>query len=62
LNCEQGGGTALIVYNNETGDFWGGISSQFGGRIPVIGISLAYGEKLLQDHLNQQVDVTLEDG
>jgi hypothetical protein len=45
-NCEAGGGTAAIIYNNATGMFSGTLGSTVTG-IPSVGVSQATGTELL---------------
>jgi secreted trypsin-like serine protease len=48
LNCEAGGGVAVIIYNNEAGQISGTLGADFSGTIPVVSITRSDGLLLLE--------------
>lgn len=49
LNCEQGGGIGVIIYNNVAGPIENGtLSSDFNGTIPIVAISQQDGQTIAQ--------------
>lgn len=47
LNCEAGGGIGVIIYNNVEGQVFGTLGEGFDGSIPVVAVSQADGQTLL---------------
>lgn len=47
LNCENGGGLGVIIYNNEEGMISGTLGDDFTGTIPVVAVTQSDGELLL---------------
>ncbi|WP_199610785.1 trypsin-like serine protease [Flocculibacter collagenilyticus] len=48
-NCEAGGGVGVVIYNNVEGHFSGTLGEGFEGTIPVVGITQADGQALLDE-------------
>lgn len=48
LNCEAGGGVAVIIYNNEIGEISGTLGADFSGTIPVVSVTRSDGLLLLE--------------
>ena len=64
LNCQAGGGIGAIIYNNVEGPLDSGtLGNDFSGTIPVVGISQADGEIILQlQNVTATISVAVETG
>jgi serine protease len=62
FNCQNSGGTAVIIYNNETGSFTGWVPSDGTVKIPVFGIDGTTGKHLRNKYELTQVSLVHDEG
>lgn len=58
-NCEAGGGSGVIIYNNVEGEISGTLGDDFTGTIPVVAVTQSDGA-ILQDKLGSVATVVVE--
>lgn len=62
LNCEDSGGVAAIIYNDEDGPFSGTLTDDTKVKIPVVAISEEAGEEIIDNYLGQTGNLLVLNG